>query len=214
MATHPEASVTPKSTSWTTIARALSRPRSGIRRPTSRTPPSKSIPLILLSHGDKGQSENLAWLAERLAENGYLVAGINHWRNTTLNNEPEETVWLWHRPQDLSFVLTELIADPSWGQRIDPNRIGVAGHSSGATPHSPLPGPFTTSRPWRPTVKAANADRTATSHKKPISKRSISQRRPRAIETTAFALPSPWLRRPATQFAPVAWLKSQFQSMW
>ena len=93
--------------------------------------PRERLPLILLSHGDKGQSENLAWLAERLAENGYLVAGINHWRNTTLNNEPEETVRLWHRPQDLSFVLTELIADPSWGQRIDPNRIGVAGHSSG-----------------------------------------------------------------------------------
>ena len=93
--------------------------------------PQERLPLILLSHGDKGQSENLAWLAERLAENGYLVAGINHWLNTTLNHEPEETVRLWHRPQDLSFVLTELLADPSWGQRIDPNWIGAASHSSG-----------------------------------------------------------------------------------
>lgn len=89
------------------------------------------LPLILLSHGDRGMSTNLAWLAERLAENGYLVAGVDHWLNTTLNNEPEETVRLWNRPADLSFVLTRLLADPSWGQRIDANRIGVAGHSSG-----------------------------------------------------------------------------------
>ena len=74
---------------------------------------------------------NLAWLAERLAENGYLVAGIDHWLNTTLNNEPEETLRLWNRPADLSFVLTQFLTDPSWGQEIDSNRIGVAGHSSG-----------------------------------------------------------------------------------
>jgi len=88
-------------------------------------------PLILLSHGDRGMSTNLAWLAERFAENGYLVAGIDHWLNTTRNNEPEETLRLWNRPADLSFVLTRLLADPSWGERIDSNRIGVAGHSSG-----------------------------------------------------------------------------------
>jgi predicted dienelactone hydrolase len=89
------------------------------------------LPLILLSHGDRGRSTNLAWLAERLVENGYLVAGIDHWLNTTLNNEPEETVRLWNRPADLSFVLTQLLDDPSWGPRIDSSRIGVAGHSSG-----------------------------------------------------------------------------------
>ena len=50
---------------------------------------------------------------------------------TLLNNEPEETLRLWNRPADLSFVLTRLLADPFWGQRIDANRIGVAGHSSG-----------------------------------------------------------------------------------
>ena len=88
-------------------------------------------PLILLSHGDRGTSTNLAWLAERLVENSYLVAGIDHWLNTTLNNDPEETLWLWNRPADLSFVLTRLLTDPSWGQRIDSNRVGVAGHSSG-----------------------------------------------------------------------------------
>jgi len=49
---------------------------------------SGKLPLILLSHGDRGTSTNLAWLAERLAENGYLVAGIDHWLNTTFFGGP------------------------------------------------------------------------------------------------------------------------------
>jgi predicted dienelactone hydrolase len=88
-------------------------------------------PMVLLSHGDRGQSTNLAWLAEALAEQGYWVAGVDHWLNTTLNNEPKETLRLWNRPLDIRFVLTRLLADPVWGPRIDPRRIGVAGHSSG-----------------------------------------------------------------------------------
>ncbi len=87
--------------------------------------------LILLSHGDRGTSTNLAWLAERLAAHGYLVAGVDHWLNTTRNNEPEETLRMWNRPADISFVLDQLLADPIWGKRIDSDRIGVAGHSSG-----------------------------------------------------------------------------------
>ncbi len=88
-------------------------------------------PLILLSHGDRGVNTNLAWLAERLADHEYLVVGVDHWLNTTRNNEPEETLRLWNRPLDISFVLSRLLVDPVWGPRIDPSRIGVAGHSSG-----------------------------------------------------------------------------------
>ena len=88
-------------------------------------------PIILLSHGDRGLSANLAWLAEALAGQGYLVAAVDHWLNTTFHNEPEETLRLWNRPLDIGFVLTRLLADPTWGPRIDPRRIGVAGHSSG-----------------------------------------------------------------------------------
>jgi predicted dienelactone hydrolase len=96
-----------------------------------RHPETRQRPLILLSHGDRGTSTNLAWLAERLVEQGYLVAGVDHWLNTSLHNEPEETLRLWNRPLDISFVLNQLLEDSSWGPRIDPSRIGVAGHSSG-----------------------------------------------------------------------------------
>jgi predicted dienelactone hydrolase len=88
-------------------------------------------PLILLSHGAKGTKGTLVWLAESLAGEGYTVASVDHWLDTARSREPEETIKVWHRPVDLSFVLTSLLADPVWGSRIDPNHIGAAGHSSG-----------------------------------------------------------------------------------
>jgi predicted dienelactone hydrolase len=87
--------------------------------------------LLLISHGDRGDNTNQAWLAEALAGQGYLVATVDHWLNTSQNHVEEETVSVWHRPADLSFVLTELLRNPDWGDRIDRNRIGAIGHSSG-----------------------------------------------------------------------------------
>jgi len=88
-------------------------------------------PLIVLSHGDRGGNTDQSWLAERLARGGYIVAAVAHWLNTTDNSVPEETVRAWHRPVDVSFVLTALLNDPVWKVRIDSNRVGVAGHSTG-----------------------------------------------------------------------------------
>jgi predicted dienelactone hydrolase len=88
-------------------------------------------PLILISHGDRGANTNQSWLAEYLAARGYIVAAVDHWQNTTSNNTPEGTVRSWLRPGDLSFVATALLSDQVWRARMDPDRIGVAGHSSG-----------------------------------------------------------------------------------
>ena len=38
---------------------------------------------------------------------------------------------IWQRPVDISLDIDHLLADPVWGPRIDPNRIGVMGHSQG-----------------------------------------------------------------------------------
>src|SRR5258707_8104910 len=38
---------------------------------------------------------------------------------------------LWQRPRDITLDLTNLLQDKVWGPHIDPNRIGVAGHSQG-----------------------------------------------------------------------------------
>lgn len=88
-------------------------------------------PLVLLSHGDRGNSYNQSWLGEALAGHGYVVAAVEHWNNTRTNNLPEATMRVWDRPQDASFVLSRLLEDPAWGSRIDPARVGAAGHSSG-----------------------------------------------------------------------------------
>lgn len=88
-------------------------------------------PLILLSHGDRGSNVDQSWLAEALASRGFIVAAVSHWQNTWKENTPEATLKVWERPRDLSFAISGLLADPVWGPRIDPRRIGVAGHSAG-----------------------------------------------------------------------------------
>ena len=92
---------------------------------------SKRYPLILVSHGDKGNNYNQAWIAEVLAANGYIVAAVDHWLNTSQSNEPEQTMRMWQRPEDMSFVLDRLLADPDWRAHIDPARVGALGHSAG-----------------------------------------------------------------------------------
>ncbi|MDB6063042.1 MAG: lipoprotein signal peptide [Verrucomicrobiaceae bacterium] len=92
---------------------------------------AQARPLIMLSHGDRGSSSNQVWLAEALAGEGFIVAAVDHWLNTHENNTPEGTLKLWERPADISFVVTQLLGDPTWSSRIDADRIGVAGHSAG-----------------------------------------------------------------------------------
>jgi hypothetical protein len=42
----------------------------------------RKFPLVVLSHGTGGGAATLAWLAETLASNGYIVAAVNHHGNT------------------------------------------------------------------------------------------------------------------------------------
>ncbi len=99
--------------------------------PMAATP--AKLPLIVISHGTGGGAATLAWLAETLAANGYIVAAVNHHGNT--GAEPayrlEGFVVWWDRPRDLAALIDKLLADPLLGPRIDPARIGVAGFSLG-----------------------------------------------------------------------------------
>jgi predicted dienelactone hydrolase len=90
-------------------------------------------PLIVLSHGTGGGAAGMAWLAETLASNGYIVAAVNHHGNTAA--EPSYQLqgfmlW-WERARDISVLIDKLLADPQFGAHIDPSRIGVAGFSLG-----------------------------------------------------------------------------------
>ncbi len=91
------------------------------------------LPLVVLSHGTGGSAIALSWLAEYLAQNGFIVAAVNHHGNTAAEASPrlEGTLVWWDRAQDVKVLIDRLLADPRIGSRIDTQRIGVAGFSIG-----------------------------------------------------------------------------------
>lgn len=103
----------------------------GIDVITDALPEAGEHPLVLLSHGYRGNWRNLSWLAAALVAQGYIVAAPDHPGTTTLNTNPVEAARLWLRPHDLSRVLDYLLADPSLAGKIDDKRIAATGHSLG-----------------------------------------------------------------------------------
>jgi len=88
-------------------------------------------PLILFSHGSGGDYRNYLWFIESLVQHGYIVAALNHPGDTALDSSEEGILRVWDRPQDMRFLLENLLKDSRWQARIDKKRIGAAGHSSG-----------------------------------------------------------------------------------
>ncbi|HEY2811530.1 MAG TPA: hypothetical protein VGJ00_09115 [Rhabdochlamydiaceae bacterium] len=91
----------------------------------------EKYPLILISHGHTGDRFNISWLAEILTVNGYIVAAMDHFGNTWNNKIPEYFTRPWERPKDISFVIDQLLAHPTFGSKIDQKKIGFAGYSLG-----------------------------------------------------------------------------------
>ena len=89
-------------------------------------------PLVVFSHGAGGNGSGYAWFGQYLASHGYLVAMLYHYRANTFDSSALYVRnRLWQRPRDVSLDVTHLLADKTWGPHIDPNQIGVAGHSQG-----------------------------------------------------------------------------------
>ncbi len=93
--------------------------------------PAGRLPLIMLSHGTGGGRLTMEWLAQGLAQNGFIVAAVDHWGNTYDNKVPLEFLKPWERPLDISFVLTALLGDKDVQPAIDTQRIGATGFSFG-----------------------------------------------------------------------------------
>lgn len=89
-------------------------------------------PLILLSHGNGDTASALAWFGTALAAHGFIVVAVNHPGNNALEDYTVEgfSLW-WLRAVDLSAVIDAMLGDKTFGSRIDPTRIGAAGHSLG-----------------------------------------------------------------------------------
>jgi predicted dienelactone hydrolase len=93
--------------------------------------PAGKLPLIMVSHGTGGNRLSLEWIAQSLVRSGFMVAAVDHWGNTSDNKIPAEFLKAWERPQDISFVLTQLLKDQDFNAVIDPHKIGALGFSFG-----------------------------------------------------------------------------------
>ncbi len=91
----------------------------------------EKYPLIVISHGNRGDRFNISWLAEVLAANGYIVAAMDHYGNTWNNVIPKCCATPWERPKDVSFVLDQILTASPFKDHIDQSRIGFAGYSLG-----------------------------------------------------------------------------------
>ncbi len=92
---------------------------------------SDKYPLIIMSHGSGGNRGNQGWLAPELARQGAIVVAANHPGSTSRDSAPETNILVWNRPQDISFLIDSVLADPQLSAHIDPDRIAVVGHSLG-----------------------------------------------------------------------------------
>ncbi len=122
------------------------------------TPPAGGPPpLLLMSHGTGGSARDLTWLAQALAEAGFLVAGVDHHGNNWVDGYlPEGFAFTWERPRDLGFLLEQLgrerplgpvgavgfslggyTAAATVGARIAPERFRAV--AQGLVPMPPLP---------------------------------------------------------------------------
>lgn len=88
--------------------------------------------LIVISHGSGGGSLNHYDLAMALASGGYVVAAPTHPRDNFQDMSGIGSVDVWTgRPRQVSRVIDRLLEDTALGARIQRERIGVVGHSSG-----------------------------------------------------------------------------------
>jgi predicted dienelactone hydrolase len=95
------------------------------------------FPLVVFSHGNNGIRFQSYFLTEHLASHGMIVVAPDHSGNTAFDLLFPGTLFeTSDRPLDVSLVITRMlersidVADPFFG-RVDPGRIGVAGHSFG-----------------------------------------------------------------------------------
>lgn len=92
---------------------------------------SGTFPVILLSHGYRGNWRNQNWLATKLASKGYIVAAADHPGTTSFDHSPKQAAKWWERPRDVSRILDYLLSAPPWKQSANAENVTAIGHSLG-----------------------------------------------------------------------------------
>jgi predicted dienelactone hydrolase len=94
-------------------------------------PAAGKHPLLVLSHGYRGNWSNQIWLASALAHRGYIVAAINHPGTTTHDRSPQAAAQLWRRPIDVRRAIDSVTTQPEKFGLVANDQIAVVGHSLG-----------------------------------------------------------------------------------
>jgi len=102
--------------------------------------PDEKLPLLIYSHGSGGLNFISAFITEHLASQGFIVIAANHTGNTAIDNFVNAMVSQdqndMNRPADITAEIDGVLArnadsaDPLHN-KIDPDRIGLFGHSYG-----------------------------------------------------------------------------------
>ncbi len=90
-------------------------------------------PLIIMSHASGGDRFRMSWLAEQLAEHGYIVASLDHYGNTWENKIPEQFLKHWERPLDVSFAISTILKTPPFDKHCKENQVGFIGYALGSS---------------------------------------------------------------------------------
>lgn len=90
---------------------------------------TKKYPLILISHGYKGDAFELFWLISSLVAAGYMVASVQHPERFLFNNSLN-MVQPWQRACAISKAIDALLSC-DLAPCIDQSKIGFIGHSMG-----------------------------------------------------------------------------------
>ncbi|MGD1091844.1 MAG: dienelactone hydrolase family protein [Bryobacteraceae bacterium] len=101
---------------------------------------SGTYPLILYSHHSGGSRRAATYLCTHLCSHGYVVAAMDHSEviapefkgkagETTEQLNARVEAWIANRVPDLRFLLDQML--PNSEMSVDPDRIGVVGHSFG-----------------------------------------------------------------------------------
>lgn len=95
--------------------------------------PGQRWPVVVMSHGLRGNRYDLSWLAESLASDGYVVVAPDHFGSTDEDFEPREAFKLWRRAVTLSRAISIIETHPRFTECVDTTRCAVVGHSAGGS---------------------------------------------------------------------------------
>lgn len=93
----------------------------------------EKTPLIIISHGVGGWFGNFHALSEKLADAGFVVAAINHPRDSgqSATRNPGDIASMIQRPADMTRLIDFMLGNWPDASHIDPDRIGFFGFSRG-----------------------------------------------------------------------------------